>query len=177
MKEERAHILEMLQKGKITVDEADLLLDALAETAVSTPHNSMLPIPSVPPIPPISAKLPKTGPKLTAEQILQLNRAGADPEFIRAVRQLHHTSLSGDQIVKMAIEGVDPEFIKAIGQLENLSLTGEQIMKMGIEGVDAEFIKKMKNTDFLKELDGDAFVKMAIEGIDDELLLETIQLL
>ncbi|MCA9920249.1 MAG: hypothetical protein KC445_19975, partial [Anaerolineales bacterium] len=104
MKEERTHILEMLQKGKITVDEADLLLGALEETAVSTPTNSLPPIPPVPPVPP---KAPKAGPRLTAEQILQLNVEGADPDFIRAVRQLSHSPLSGDQIVYMALEGVD----------------------------------------------------------------------
>ncbi|MCA9947781.1 MAG: hypothetical protein KC449_30075 [Anaerolineales bacterium] len=91
MKEERAHILSMLQKGKITVDEADLLLETLAETAVS-PANDL------PPIPPKA----KAGPRLTAEQILQLNVEGADPDFIRAVRQLGDLPLSGDQIVQMA---------------------------------------------------------------------------
>ena len=55
MKEERAHILSMLQKGKITVDEADLLLETLAETAVS-PANDLPPVPPAPPVPPIPPK-------------------------------------------------------------------------------------------------------------------------
>ena len=53
MKEERAQILEMLQKGKITVDEADMLLGALGETAVSSQTSipSVSPVPPVPPVP------------------------------------------------------------------------------------------------------------------------------
>lgn len=205
MKEERAQILAMLQKGKITVDEADLLLEALGQTAVPSnptpPAKNIIPPESLKPVKPLH-----TSPKLTAEQILQLNREGVDPDFIRAVRQLPHTALTGDQIVTMAIEGVDPAFITAVGQLEELpltgdhivqmglegvdpdflqalnglhmpGLTGDHIMQMGLEGVDEAFIQKMKETDFIQELDGDAFVQMAIEGMDDELLQETIHLL
>ena len=128
MKEERAQILEMLQKGKITVDEADMLLDALAGTAVSA-KNSFPPMPKTCRLSrtflQFKGKFPKPGLKLTPEQIFHLNREGADPDFIRAVRQLHHNStLTGDHIVRMAVEGVDPDFITAVSQLENLTPHG-----------------------------------------------------
>ncbi|WP_420628446.1 SHOCT-like domain-containing protein [Candidatus Leptofilum sp.] len=208
MKEERTHILDMLKNGKISVDEADLLLEALGDTAVSSANStpSVPPVPPTPPIPPKSINPPRANPKLTAEQILQLNREGADPDFIRAVRQLHDAPLSGDQIVHMALEGVEPEFITAVSKLEDLSLNGDQIVQMGIEGVHPEFltavrnlhmptltgdhivlmgiegvtkefIQQIKEADFLQELDADAFVQMAIEDVDGELLKETIQLL
>jgi hypothetical protein len=77
----------------------------------------------------------------------------------------------------MAIEGVDPDFLRALSGLHMPGLTGDHIVQMGIEGVDETFIQKMKEADFIQELDGNAFVQMAIEGVDDELLKETIQLL
>ena len=100
--EEREQVLEMLSEGKISVEEAELLLDALEstvmdETAVYEPFPT---------------KFKKTNNYdtiLNTEQLMILSRENVTPDFLRAVKQLGHLEgLTGDHIVQMGVAGVTP---------------------------------------------------------------------
>ena len=103
--DEQAKILDMVARGKITAEEADMLLNALVSEKPSA--------------------APKVGPnlknhyttRLSNEHKLQIGVAGVSPEFLRAVRQLNLPNLSGEDIVQMAVEGVSPTIIRELAAL------------------------------------------------------------
>ncbi|GJM42536.1 MAG: hypothetical protein DHS20C20_28180 [Ardenticatenaceae bacterium] len=96
MKEERTHVLDMLKNGKISVDEAVLLLEALGETAVN------------------DLQLPN----LTGDHIVQMGMEGVAEAFIEQIKGADFLQeLDGDAFVQMAIEGVDNELLQETMQL------------------------------------------------------------
>jgi len=69
--DERERIIRLVSEGKITPEEAALLLDALAE--VETPSRLEIPVPPVPPVPPIAPQ----------------NRGEDDISYLPNLRWLH----------------------------------------------------------------------------------------
>jgi anion-transporting ArsA/GET3 family ATPase len=107
MSEERAQILEMLVTGRITVEQADQLLEAVDAAANSRTHES--------------ASLRGAQrqwderadgvfAKLTVEQIHHLHDRGVTAAFIRQLCAALRRDLSISDLIKLYERGVTPRF-------------------------------------------------------------------
>ena len=158
---EQAKILDMVARGKITAEEADLLLGALAgEDGSATPE----------------IETSEKGKNhhvlnLSGEHKLQIGIEGVSPEFIQALAELDLSQLEGEQIVQMGIEGVSPDFIRAIAGLDLRYLQGEHIVQMAVEGVSPDMIRALAECD-LQDFDGEHIVQMAVEGVSLDIIRE-----
>src|SRR5690349_11771739 len=87
MNDEASMVLRMLAEGKISVDDANRLLDALG----SSPQGEDIEQTQPPPPPSVKTAV-ITQPavarnEFTLRQIMQLSEHGVEPEFIAAVRE------------------------------------------------------------------------------------------
>ena len=100
MDEERFKIMQMLADGTITIDEADLLLEALeaapAEPTAATGQTQRI----APPWRETPEQPARTFANLTLDQLIELRIHGVDPEFIQGVRGLGLTDLTFAQLLE-----------------------------------------------------------------------------
>lgn len=162
MNEERSQILEMVGKGKITIEEAEMLLDALGAPVEDKASWAEKPVEE------------KGGngrnPLLTPDQIVTLSREGVGREFLRAVKELHNVSgLIGEHIVAMGLADVSPDFIRAVAKCDLPGLTGDHVVRMGCEDVSPDFIKALNGLN-VKGLTGEHIVEMAIEDVSPDFI-------
>lgn len=158
MSQESMQVLKMLAEGKLSVEQAHQLLDALGEhpTVVAEPFQ-------------IASSAPQqaagsTTDQFTFTQIMQMGIVGVEPEFIQHARELGLSDLTFDQIVHMGMVGVEPEFFLRT-RTANLDLTFDQIMQMGVVGVEPEFFHEVHEAG-LMDLSFDQIVHMGAIGVD-----------
>src|SRR5690348_3152657 len=109
MSEERAQILEMLVAGRVTVDQADRLLQALDAASPVAPQNR-------------EDETPRQGQwdepvddffmRLTPEQLIELRDNGVTRAFIDAMLAAGIRNLSVDAVINLYDHGVTPTFVR-----------------------------------------------------------------
>ena len=118
MKQE-TRILELVEKGAITPEQAQELLETLqASRDTSTPESEYpfaMPVPPVPPMPPVPPLPPmprvpnaKSGRPLsnnagafTFEQIVQMGQMGIKPDYVTELRAAGLEQLTFQQVVEL----------------------------------------------------------------------------
>ncbi len=169
MTEERTRVLSMLASGKVTVEQANQLLEKLGEQPEPRDETGLEESLDQ------AEELDETeGPMFgdfTFSQVLQLGVAGIDPSFIEQVRAAGLTDLSFDQIVHMGMVGVDPSFVVAARASGVEGLTFDQIVHLGVVGVDPSFIKKVRAAG-LTDLSFDQIVQLGVTGVDPAFLMQ-----
>jgi len=150
MSEERIKVLEMLADGKITIDQANQLMEALSgagESAPgkryekSTPHESTTTI-----LEPQQTPPQQDFNGFTFDQVIAMGTVGVKPEFVHKVHEAGLTDLSFNQIIEMGTVGVEPEFVLKVREAGLTDLTFDQIIQMGTVGVQPEFVRGMLDT-------------------------------
>ena len=106
MSEESTQVLKMLAEGKLTVEQANQLLEALGdEPAVTTEKRTR---------PTGRADRMEAPPRFTVEQLIELSEHEVDPDFIKEMREAGLTDLSVDQLIALREHEVDPSLVKAV---------------------------------------------------------------
>ena len=173
MVQERISILRMLEKGKITVDEATALLDAIDQAAHSDPSRSDEPQ-SAPPDRLQSAQ--SIGPALeetsvsdvNLDRLTEMKIHGVTPEFIQEMHALELPDLSTDRLVEMRIHGVTPDYVLKMRAL-GFNPSVDKIIQMRIHGVTPDYVLQMEALG-LEGLTLDRLIEMRIHGVDAEYL-------
>ena len=181
---ERAQILQMVAAGELTVEQADQLLQALAEKeaprpaaapeagqpadpgmervrelftmaqAFLPPKARVQPIPPMPPMPPMPARAPRVA---FVRRRTRGDRVKSNPSF--------------DQLIQLSIHGISPDFVKQVRAAGLDDLTFDDVVQLGIHGVEPEFIRTMKES-FGDELGFDDLIQLAIHDVDPAFVRE-----
>jgi len=104
--DERMAILRMLSEGKLEVDEAERLLNAVDSRRPS--WNPQMPAPRAP------ARVPREGDvfaSLSADDLIELRQHGVDRQYIQQLRQAGYADLSVSQLVELRQHGVSQDYV------------------------------------------------------------------
>jgi hypothetical protein len=162
MSEERAQILEMLVAGRVTVEQAEQLLQAI--DAPSSPAHHGVP-------PETGIQRRKDGcsdnffASLTAEQLIALRNNGVSGAYVEQMRAAGLNGLRVKDLIKLHNNGVTPRFVLDLQEAGLADLTGDQLMKLLCHGVNADYVREM----YALSLDAatpDQLVELYDHGVD-----------
>lgn len=158
MKTGRARILEMVKDGKISIEQADELLEALGNAQPNTPARTS-PFESSPPEPEhkprVEVRISRStsNGKYNFEQMIELGKFGVSPRFIRQIAETGLTDLSFEDVIELGKFGISPEFVLEMRQLGEEfdlgELNLERIIELGKFGVSAKFVREMIETQMI----------------------------
>jgi hypothetical protein len=158
MKTGRARILEMVKDGKISIEQADELLEALENAVPNTPaHISPLEPNQFGPEhkPRVEVRISRStnGGKYNFEQMIELGKFGVSAKFIRELAEVGLTDLSFDEVIELGKFGISPKFVLEMRQLSEEfdlgELNLERIIELGKFGVSATFVREMIETQMI----------------------------
>src|SRR5579884_2836832 len=99
MSEEWQRVLKMLESGRVTVEQANQLLEALGEE--QSVRGSERPTPSQPASRSIHHQTQRT-PRFTTAQLIQLSNHGVDASFIREMVALGYNEMRFDDLIRLS---------------------------------------------------------------------------
>ena len=126
MGQERVKVLEMLAAGKITIDQASQLIEALsgeADSLAEQQERDERPDSPTTILEPQQALPQQDFNSFTFDQAIAMGTVGVKPDFVRKVREAGLTDLSFEQIIQMGTVGIEPEFIRSMRDAGVLDLT------------------------------------------------------
>jgi hypothetical protein len=157
MKTGRARILEMVKDGKISIEQADELLEALENAQPNTPARTS-PFEASPLEPEhkprVEVRISRNtnGGKYNFEQMIELGKFGVSPKFIRQIAEVGLTDLSFEDVIELGKFGINPKFVLEMRQLSEKfdlgELNFERIIELGKFGVSA-FVREMIETQMI----------------------------
>jgi hypothetical protein len=186
MSEERTQILEMLAKGKLSVEDAQELLAALAagERATGdawTPPVGRAARPARPGRPRHRHRprhrrgRHRHSDDDLIDQVLHLRIHGIDGRFIAEMKEMGLADLTAEQLVALKIHSVTPGFIKEIRDAGLTEVTVDELVALAIHGIDADFIREMRAITS-RDLTVDQLVALRIHDVTPEVFTEILNL-
>ena len=121
--QERTKILEMVASGKLTIEQADQLLETLG--AQSHAYAEKRPDQSV---------LPAGFTNFTGEQMAALEVYEVDADYIRALQEAGFTDLTVKQLISLKNYEVDADYVRALREAGFTNLTVEQLISLKEHG-------------------------------------------
>lgn len=153
MKTGRARILEMVKDGKISIEQADELLEALENAVPNTPAHASPLEPEHKPRVEVRISRSTNGGKYNFEQMIELGKFGVSPKFIRQIAEVGLTDLGFEDVIELGKFGISPKFVLEMRQLSEEfdlgELNFERIIELGKFGVSAQFVREMIETQMI----------------------------
>lgn len=162
MSEERTLILEMLASGRVTVEQADQLLDTLGAAAPAGPQE------------PVTGKgrqrrwneqTDSFFASLTPEQLIELRDHDVSGTFVRHMRTAGLGDLSVDDLVELRNHDVTPRFVRELGEAGFNGLTSDEVIELRNHDIGAAFLREMRDAG-LGEVALDQLVELSDQGVD-----------
>lgn len=173
MSEELIQVLRMLSEGKITVDDAHRLLEALngphafRPAPNPEPHGDPHPEPSPIPAAHADSRYTQTGhgKRLDLQQLSALRAMGVTAGYVQELRDVGLTDLTADMLRSMRAVGVDADYIQSMREagLQNLDLN--VLVNMRAVGVTPEWIHEMQQVG-ISDLNADTLITLRATGVD-----------
>jgi hypothetical protein len=140
MSEERAQILEMLVAGRVTVEQADQLLQALDVPSSRAHHRATSEAGT--------QRRREERPEdffasLTAEQLVALRDNGVSGDYVEQMRSAGLHGLRVKDLIKLHNNGVTPRFVLDLQEAGLADLTRDQLIKLLCHGVTADYVREM----------------------------------
>src|SRR5215469_9711239 len=148
MGEERVQVLAMLVTGKITIDQADQLLEVLGEEPLSESERRSSrgwkqdegwrePVREFQ-----GHTAAQRTPSFTFDQIIELSEQGVEPSFLQALRDAGMANFSVEQIIELSEHGVEPDYLIKFRDAGIAHFDIDQIIELSEHEVDpVSFIK------------------------------------
>ncbi|HEX6543012.1 MAG TPA: hypothetical protein VF040_14735 [Ktedonobacterales bacterium] len=162
MNEERAQILEMLVAGRLTVEQADQLLQAID-------------VPSSPAHQPATSEMGTQRRRvgrsdnffasLTAEQLIALRDNGVSGAYVEQMRAAGLNGLRAKDLIKLHDHGVTPRFVLDLQEAGLADLTRDQLIDLFCHGVNADYVREMSALG-LAGATPDQLIEMYDHGVD-----------
>jgi DNA-binding transcriptional MerR regulator len=153
MKTGRARILEMVKDGKISIEQADELLEALENAVPNTPAHTSPLEPEHKPRVEVRISRSTNGGKYNFEQMIELGKFGVSAKFVRELAEIGLTDLSFEDVIELGKFGINPKFVLEMRQLSEEfdlgELNFERIIELGKFGVSAKFVREMIETQMI----------------------------
>ena len=191
MRDERIAILKMLEEGKITLEEATTLIEAVERTvkpvaASTTEYTEYVEAPSVEllaeSVHPTPSEIPAAV-RATQAALEQVGVSGVDvhkltemkihgvtAEFIREMTALGLPDLTADRLIEMHIHGVAPKFVREIREA-GFSPSVRELIEMRVHNVSADYYSEMLALE-LEELTIGKLLHMYMHDVTPEFVRE-----
>lgn len=176
MSDERMQVLEMLAAGKITAEQANQLIDALAEGAAFE---------NEPPRPNVLTThhhRPQTrnaglAAGFTPDELIELSKAGVNARFVREMRDAGFQNVTADELIEMSKHGVSARFVREMHELGFSKLSSDELIELSKHGVDGKFVREMRALGF-SQLSMDELIELRKHGVDAHFVedIESVQL-
>lgn len=193
MSEERAQILEMLVAGRVTVEQAEQLLEALdgpspsasrgavAQAAAQKRENEhtedifasltaeqLVALRDSDVSRAFVEQMRTAGlHPLSVEDLIELHDQGITPRFVLDLREAGLADLTRDQLVELYCHGVDAAFVRELRALGLTGVTPDQLVEMYDHGVDAAFVREMRGLGY-SDLTPSKWVALRDNGVEDD---------
>jgi hypothetical protein len=140
MGEERAQILEILMAGRVTVEQADQLLQAL-DVSSSRAHDGATSEAG-------TQRRREERPEdffasLTAEQLVALRDSGVSRAYVGQMRSAGLNELHVEDLIELHDNGVTPRFVRDLREAGLADLTLDQLIELFCHGVNADYVCEM----------------------------------
>jgi DNA-binding transcriptional ArsR family regulator len=156
MSEECRQVLELLASGKVTIEQANQLLDALGEEHASEANDRAAAEQH-------SARRP---PGLSPDLLVQLTAVSGDAAYIAQLRDLGLTDLPQELLVELTAVSGDVAYIKKLRDLELTDLPRELLVQLTAVRGDAAYIKELRDSGLTEDLPPELLVQLMAVGAD-----------
>jgi hypothetical protein len=164
MSEERAQILEMLVAGRVTVEQAEQLLDALDGPSPSASRGAVA---EAGPQRPGDDHSEDFFASLTAEQLVALRDSDVSRAFVEQMRAAGLNTLRIEDLIELHDEGITPRFVLDLQEAGLADLTRDQLVELYCHGVDAAFVREMRGLGY-SDLTPSKWVALRDNGVEDD---------
>src|SRR6266581_809508 len=171
MSEERVQVLAMLVTGKITIDQADQLLEVLGEEPLSESErwSSQSRKQDEGWEEPVREFQGRTAaqrmPSFTVDQIIELSEHGVEPDYLIKFRDAGIAHLDVEQIIELSEHEVDPVYFIKFREAGLTDLTVEQIIELSDHEVKPAYIKALREAG-LVDLTFDQVIELSEREVD-----------
>jgi hypothetical protein len=162
MSEERAQILEMLVAGRVTVEQAEQLLEALDGPSPSASRGVVAQAAAQPRGDEHTGDFFAT---LTTEQLVALRESDVSRAFVEQMRAAGLNALSVEDLIELHDEGITPHFVLDLREAGLADLTPDQLVELYCHGVDAAYVRELRALG-LAGATPDQLVEMYDHGVD-----------
>jgi hypothetical protein len=162
MSEGRAQILEMLVAGRVTVEQAEQLLEALDGPSPSAPRGAEAQAAAQPRGDEHTEDFFAT---LTTEQLVALRDSDVSRAFVEHMRAAGLNALSVEDLIELHDEGITPHFVLDLREAGLADLTPNQLVELYCHGVDAAYVRELRALG-LAGATPDQLVEMYDHGVD-----------
>lgn len=167
MSEESLKVLEMVASGRVTPEQANQLLEALAG-----PRPQPEPRPGRAPA--ADGRPDRFLAGLTAEQLIEMRQHGLSAAFVQEMRGLGFVDLDLDQMIELRDHGVSAGYVREMRELDLGSFDVDALIELRDHGVTPAFIREMRDLG-LGELSIDQIVELRDNGVDSAFIEEMRQ--
>src|SRR5438270_5341860 len=144
-------VLEMLAAGKITIEQANQLIEVLGEPSLSTAEQwagqrqrEERGTPHLEPLEPVEPLDPRRRTNFTLDQMIELSEHEVDPSYLRSLRDAGLTDLTVDEIIELSEHEIEASFIKTLREGGFYHLTFDQIIELSEHEVDPAYLIKFR---------------------------------
>src|SRR2546430_16887546 len=114
-------VLEMLAAGKITIEQANQLIEVLGEPSLSTAEQwagqrqrEERGTPHLEPLEPVEPLDHRRRTNFTLDQMIELSEHEINPSYIRRFREAGLTNLSVEEFIELNEHETNPSYVKPI---------------------------------------------------------------
>src|SRR6266566_1144517 len=171
MSEERVQVLAMLVTGKITIDQANQLLEVLGEEPLSEPErwSSQSRKQDEGWREPVREFQGRTAaqrmPSFDVDQIIELSEHEVDPVYFIKFREAGLTDLTVEQIIELSDQEVKPSYARALREAGLTDLTFDQVIELNDHEVKPAYIKALREAG-LVDLTFDQVIELSEREVD-----------
>jgi hypothetical protein len=134
--QERTQILEMVASGKLTIEQADQLLETLGAQSMASAEKRP------------DQNKNASGFTFTAEQMAALEVYEVDADYIRALQEAGLRDLTVKQLISLKNYEVDADDIVALREAGFTNLTVKQLISLKNYEVDAYYVRALREAGF-----------------------------
>jgi hypothetical protein len=134
--QERTKILEMVASGKLTIDQADQLLETLGTQSMASAEKRP------------DQNKNASGFTFTGEQMAALEVYEIDADYIRALQEAGLRDLIVKQLISLKNYEVDAEYVRALREAGFTNLTVKQLISLKNYEVDAYYVRALREAGF-----------------------------
>ena len=176
MNEERTMVLEMLAAGKITIEQANQLIEVLGEPPLSTAEqwtgqrqHEERGTPHLEPLEPIEPLGHRRRTNFTFDQMIELSEHEVDPSYLRSLRDAGLTDLTVDEIIELSEHEVDPSYFAKLREAGLHDLSVEEVIELNEHDIKPSYVKALHDAG-MEDLTVDQLIELSEREVDPSYL-------
>jgi hypothetical protein len=160
MTEERRQILEMLAAGRLTVEQANQLLDALEPERLAEPVGPR----SVGRQGERQGSPRRRGATMSPQMLVPFKALAIDVAYVQQLRDAGLEGLTPELLVPLRALGVDAAYVHDLREAGVENLTPELLVPLRSLGIDGAYVREMRASG-LEHLSPEQLVQLKAQGI------------